>query len=95
MPDIKTPKLIVLVLILSLATLVPGWMRLTSETPPGWIFTAGLIAFLLNIVIAILGLRTPQKWWWAIYLAASIVIFILAGFSTPLSALLTLPRTFL
>jgi hypothetical protein len=46
---------------------------------------------LANFVIAVLGLRTPQRNAWLIYLAVSVLALIVMGMATPFAALWYLP----
>ena len=84
-----------MVLVLAIVLLSTVWI-MGVELPmrqllPRWItYASGLTQLLANFAIAAIGLKTPQRNAWLIYLGVSVVTFGTMG-STPLAALWFLP----
>jgi hypothetical protein len=83
-------KLVWAIVILSVVSIVRG--GLPSVGLPSWTtYAYGWSLIIANFVIIAIGLRTPQRNAWLIYLAVSLLTLIAMGMATPLAALWYLP----
>lgn len=87
-PDSR--RLVAYVLLIAVASLVVNDLARRGLVAPIVGFGAVGALFLGNLAVAVAGLRTPQRIAWAGYLILSVAIFVLLGFSNPVSAAILL-----
>jgi hypothetical protein len=84
--------LVLAIVFLTVVSIMQGNLP-SSGLLPRWTTAAyGWALVFANFAITAIGIRTPQRNAWLIYLGASLLALIAMGMATPLAALWYLPR---
>ncbi|MCL6706776.1 hypothetical protein M8R20_07185 [Pseudomonas sp. R2.Fl] len=87
---LSTKKLLVFVLGIAILSLLTQDLYRRDFVEPTTAFAISVSLALANMAVAFAGLRTLKRVPWGIYLIVSVTVFLLLGFSTPISALVAL-----
>jgi len=89
---ISSKRLVAAIVAISVASTAAAYLGQYESWPLRARQLVGYSAFGLNCVIAVFGLRTPDRAAWVAYLSVSLLAFLLLSVATPLDSLWMLMR---